>query len=80
MAKKSTKKEPVVMSISDVPTAAGLAARGRDLASMRPDGRYHITAAGHAELGAALKANAQERILRGDDVWVRPPSSGKERG
>ena len=79
MAKKSTKKEPAVMSIGGVPTAAGLATRGRDLASMQPDGRYHITPTGHAELGSALKANAQERILRGEDIWVRPPSSGKRR-
>ena len=63
--------------IDGVPTVAGLARQGRHLAYLRPDGKYHVTAEGHAAMQAALKANAQERIMRGDGLWTRPPSSGK---
>lgn len=40
---KAKKQEPDVMEIDGVPTAAGLARRGRNLAYIRPDGKYHIT-------------------------------------
>ena len=76
---KAKKPEPDVMEIDGVPTAAGLARRGRNLAYIRPDGKYHITPEGNAVIGAALKANAQERILRGDGDWKQPPSSGQRR-
>lgn len=65
--------------IDGVPTVAGLARKSRDLAYLRPDGKYHVTDAGHAAMNAAMKANAQAAILRGDTEWRQPPSSGKER-
>lgn len=77
MARK--KQEPSVMEVGGVPTAAGLARQGRHLAHILPDGRYHITQEGHNVIGAALRANAQERIMRGDGEWRRPPSSGERR-
>lgn len=78
MAKKQPEESP--SSIDGVPTVAGLARKSRSLAYIRPDGRYHVTDAGHAEMQRALKQNAQEAILNGEGVWIRPPSSGKERG
>ena len=78
MAKKQLEESP--SSIDGVPTVAGLARKSRSLAYIRPDGRYHVTDAGHAEMQRALKQNAQEAILNGEGVWIRPPSSGKERG
>lgn len=74
MAKRAAEESP--SSIDGVPTVAGLARKSRDLAYLRPDGRYHVTDAGHAAMGAALKANSQEAILRGETEWRRPPSSG----
>lgn len=71
--------EDVVYEIDGVPTVAGLARESRDLAYIRPDGKWHVTPAGHAAMQAALEANAQERILRGEGDWAQPPSSGKER-
>lgn len=70
---------PPVYVIDGVPTVEGLARESRALAYLRPDGKYHVTDAGHAVMQAALKANAQERILRGEGGWTQPPSSGKER-
>lgn len=78
MAKKKAAEEAPSF-IEGVPTVAGLVRQGRHLAYVRADGRYHVTAEGHALMGAALNANAQERILRGESEWVRPPSSGTER-
>ena len=75
MAKKQAEESP--SSIDGVPTVAGLARQGRHLAYLQLDGKYHVTAEGHAAMQAALKANAQERIMRGDGLWTRPPSSGK---
>lgn len=77
MAKKQAEESP--SSIDGVPTVAGLARQGRHLAYLQPNGKYHVTAEGHAAMQAALKANAQERIMRGDGEWTQPPSSGKER-
>lgn len=78
MAKKATvQDEP--SEIDGVPTVAGLARQGRHLAYLQPNGKYHVTTEGHAAMQAALKANAQERIMRGDGLWAQPPSSGKER-
>ena len=68
------------LSIGGAPTVAGLAKQGRHLAYLLPDGRYHVTAEGHKVIGAALRANAQERIMRGEGEWRRPPSSGKVQG
>lgn len=76
MAKKATVQDGP-SSIDGVPTVAGLARQGRHLAYLQPNGKYHVTAEGHAAMQAALKANAQERIMRGDGLWTRPPSSGK---
>lgn len=78
MAKKATAQDGPY-EIDGVLTAAGLARQGRHLAYLRPDGKYHVTTEGHAAMQAALKANAQERIMRGDGLWAQPPSSGKER-
>ena len=74
MAKKQPEESP--SSIDGVPTVAGLARRGRHLAYIRPDGRWHVTTEGHAVMQAALKANAQEAILNGEGDWVRPPNAG----
>lgn len=76
MAKKAAAQDGP-SSIDGVPIAAGLARQGRHLAYLQPDGKYHVTMEGHAAMQAALKANAQERIMRGDGLWTRPPSSGK---
>ena len=76
---KAKSKEPEILEIEGVPTVAGLAKLGRQLAYIRPDGKYHVTDEGHARMQAALKANAQERILNGEGDWEQPPSSGKER-
>ncbi len=78
MAKKATVQDGP-SEIDGVPTVAGLARQGRHLAYLQPDGKYHVTAEGHAAMQAALEANAQERIRRGDGEWTQPPSSGKER-
>jgi len=37
--------------------------------------RWHVTALGHALMGAAMRRNAEEAIARGEGDWVRPPSS-----
>ena len=75
MARSSKAKEPPRLEIDGVPTAAGLASRGRHLAYVLPDGKYHITDAGHAALGEALRDKG--RAITHE--WIRPPSSGKER-
>ena len=77
MAKKQSEESP--SSIDGVPTVAGLAKMGRHLAYISPDGKYHVAAEGHAEIGKALKANAEWNIACGMGDWVQPPSSGKER-
>lgn len=79
MARKATPKEPDPLHIEGVPTVAGLAKQGRHLAYIRPDGKWHVTTAGHAVIGAALKAKAMAAIERGEHEWHRPPSSGQER-
>ncbi len=76
---KAKSKEPEILEIDGVPTVAGLAKMGRHLAYISPDGKYHVTAEGHAEIGKALKANAEWNIACGMGDWVQPPSSGKER-
>ncbi|WKW87103.1 hypothetical protein SEA_NICOLE72_66 [Microbacterium phage Nicole72] len=37
--------------------------------------KYLISDEGHALMGAAMRANAQEAIARGEGDWVRPPSN-----
>ena len=76
---RAKSKEPEILEIDGVPTVAGLARKSRSLAYVTADGKYHVTDKGHAAMQVALKANAQERILNGEGVWVQPPSSGKER-
>lgn len=72
-----------------VPTVAELAAMGRHLAYAtnfvagdrkgdppKPT-KWHITAEGHALLGAIMAENAAEAVAAGKGNWTRPPSSGK---
>lgn len=79
MPRKAAPKEPDLLHIEGVPTVAGLAKQGRHLAYKLPDGKWHVTPAGHAVMGAALKAKALAAIERGENEWKRPPSSGQER-
>lgn len=79
MPKKAEPKEPEILEIDGVPTVAGLAKTGRHLAHIRPDGRWHVTAEGHAVMNAAMQWNAELRVAAGEGNWVQPPSSGKER-
>lgn len=77
MAARKTKtivEETHPLEIDGIPTAWGLTKQGRHLAYTVPRG-IHITAEGHAVIGAALKAKAEEAIARGEHIWVRPPSA-----
>lgn len=77
---RAKKQDPEILEIGGVPTVAGLARQGRHLAYVLPDGRYHITAQGHALLGDAMRANAQQAILEGKGRWRQPPSREKRAG
>lgn len=63
-----------------VPTVAELYAMGRHLAypaSYTAKGEpstWHITPAGHAVMGDAMRENALEAIASGAADWVQPPS------
>jgi hypothetical protein len=63
-----------------VPTVVELAAQGRHLAYLVTGSkkgevsRYHVTAEGHALMGAAMRENAEAAIASGETAWVQPPS------